>query len=162
MEVAGSGRWEGRAAVARRLAQEMARTKGKIAVIGRVLQVSFCETEVAFAGNWLPMGASAESARDSRLAGRRASAPGGGGGGELALEPSACVLERVEWTDAAGEFAQRRVRKITRMPLQFLHPELREDWRQVRLRALGPRDGAGDAQRGAVGTGASRRDVRYA
>jgi hypothetical protein len=101
----------------------MARTKGRIVVIGRVVNVSSGVSEIAFAGMWTPMGSSGASG--PRLASRS--------GGAEALEPTACVLERVEWTPCAHEFAQPLVRRMSRMQLPHLHPELVDDWQQIRL-----------------------------
>jgi len=116
------------APVTRRLALECARTKGSIAVIGRTVDVSEAETEVAYAGTWTPMGSRIKDAKAGDLA-------RGADAGLLGQSlPSACVLERILWTprDPADPLAQRRVLRVTRMQLPTLHPELEDDWRQLR------------------------------
>lgn len=135
----GGGRWLGKAAVSSRLALECTRMKGRVAVIGRVVRVSYSETEVVYAGTWTPMG------QDGQQAIRRAHT-----GGRSEFEPTACVLERIEWTEVAHPLQQRLVRRLTRIQLPHLHPELHDDWRQIRLRvheAGGPWRGATSAAR---------------
>lgn len=117
--------------------------KGRVAVIGREVAVGYGLTELAFAGMWTPMGSAPADGRAPRAAQRQRGSrqPHLAGAIADACEPTACVLERIEWSEVAedgaplDEYAQRKVVRISRMQLPHLHPELQEDWAQLRRNA---------------------------